>query len=129
MFCSDVLCEGGWWGNVRPCITAGCIRCVPCHLRYVSCRSDDQRATAVTSQRHDLALHELDEILGRFGYDLQAFGLPLPATAASAKQASKELRRELEFDRDFETNRAETMRQMMRQSPEQAGAYDAIVTS
>ena len=69
----------------------------------------------------------MDEILGRFGYDLQAFGLPLPATAASAKQASKELRRELEFDRDFETNRAETMRQMMRQSPEQAGAYDAIV--
>lgn len=33
----------------------------------------------------------------------------------------------MEFDRDFETNRAETMRQMMRQSPEQAGAYDAIV--
>lgn len=90
-------------------------------------RSEDQRTTAVMAQRHDMALRELDEILGRFGYDLAAFELPLPVASAPTKQASKELRREMDFDRDFETQRAETKRSMMRQNPEQANAYDTIV--
>ena len=90
-------------------------------------RSNDQRTTAVLSQQHDLALIEVDAVLGRFGYGLADFGLPLPASTGATKQASKELLRELEFNRDHETERAETQRAMMRQNPEQAEAYDTIV--
>jgi len=90
-------------------------------------RSNDQRTTTILSQQHDLALIEVDEILGRFGYDLAAFDLPLPTTSAVGKQASKELRRETGFDRDQETAKAETQRTMMRENIEQAAAYDAIV--
>ena len=90
-------------------------------------RSNDQRTTAVLSQQHDLALIEVDTVLGRFGYGLADFGLPLPASTSAAKQASKELKRELEFNRDYETARAETQRAMMRQNPGQAAAYDTIV--
>ena len=90
-------------------------------------RSNDQRTTAVLSQQHDLALIEVDAVLGRFGYGLADFDLPLPASTGATKQASKELKRELEFNRDYETERAETQRAMMRQNPEQAEAYDTIV--
>ena len=90
-------------------------------------RSNDQRTTAVLSQQHDLALIEVDAVLGRFGYGLADFGLPLPASTSATKQASKELKRELDFNRDYETERAETQRAMMRQNPEQAEAYDTIV--
>ena len=78
-------------------------------------------------KQHELALIEIDEVLGRFGHDLAAFGLPLPAPSGLTKQASKEMRRELEFNRDEETQRAETKRAMMNANPEQAAAYDTIV--
>jgi len=92
-------------------------------------RSNNQRTTAVLSQQHDLALIEVDAVLGRFGYGLADFDLPLPASTGATKQASKELKRELEFNRDYKTERAETQRAMMRQNPqaEQAEAYDTIV--
>ena len=78
-------------------------------------------------KQHDLALIELEEVLERFGYDLEHFGLPLPDRSGAPKQASKELRREMEFNRDEETRSAETKRAMMRGNPEQAEAYDTIV--
>jgi len=82
----------------------------------------------VTAQQHDLALIEVDEILGRFGHDLASFGLPLPTSTPVSKQASKELRRETDFDRDHETARSEAQRALMRDNVEQARAYDSIVT-
>ena len=78
-------------------------------------------------KKHDLALIEIDEVLGRFGYDLEHFGLPLPDRTGATKQSSKELRRELEFNKEEETRSAETKRAMMRENPEQAEAYDTIV--
>ena len=99
-----------------------------CFLYLRACsRSNDQRSTTVVEKQRDLALIEIDEVLGRFGYDLEHFGLPLPDRSSAPKQTSKELRRELEFNRDEETARAETKRAMMRENPEQAAAYDTIV--